>query len=248
MSRYYELMQQMAKQQPLLASRVVQPAFPLPAPVPARDPGVALDSRLMQPLVEKVFFQPEARLRKVTLFAAVDSGTGCSGIAAMTARCLAATTSRSVCLVDANFYRAGLSMLLGTTNYHGLTNALLADDPIRSFLKPVDRDSFHLLSTGAVTSESAALLSSERMRARLVELRNEFDYVLIDAPPVARYAEALGLARMSDGLILVLEAESTRREAARAAVRDLRMAGIPILGAVLNNRTYPIPEKIYRLL
>ena len=55
-------------------------------------------------------------------------------------------------------------------------------------------------------------------------------------------------ATMTDGLVLVLEAGETRREAAQAAVSSLRAANVPILGAVLNNRELPIPEKLYRNL
>jgi Mrp family chromosome partitioning ATPase len=53
------------------------------------------------------------------------------------------------------------------------------------------------------------------------------------------------LGQLSDGVILVLEADSTRREAASAIAANLRSAKIPILAAVLNKRTFPIPENIY---
>jgi Mrp family chromosome partitioning ATPase len=83
------------------------------------------------------------------------------------------------------------------------------------------------------------------MRARCAELRREFDFVIIDAPPVSRYADAIPLAKLSDGVVLVIAAESTRREAARTAVVNLRSERIQVLGAVLNKRTFPIPSMIY---
>ena len=86
------------------------------------------------------------------------------------------------------------------------------------------------------------------MRARAAELRKEFDFVIVDAPPMARYADAIALGKLSDGVVMVIEAESTRREAARVAVGNLRSSGIPVLGAVLNKRTFPIPERIYHKL
>jgi capsular exopolysaccharide synthesis family protein len=248
MSRYYELMQQMAKQQPLLLSHTAQPAFPLPAEIRERRPVPQLGVDRMQGLVQKIFLQPERPARQVVAFAAVDSGNGCSQITTLTAQCLSHAAPGSVCLVDANFRSPGLPILLGTTNYHGLTNALSEDDGIRSFLKRVSDEPLFLLSTGALAPDSPSLLSSERMRTRMAELRNEFQYVLVDIPPLSRHAEALSVARMTDGVIMVLEAESTRREAARAAAANLRSAGVPILGAVLNKRTYPIPEAVYRRL
>jgi Mrp family chromosome partitioning ATPase len=136
-------------------------------------------------------------------------------------------------------------VILGTTNYYGLTDALSEQCGIRYFVKPVCNETVWLLSSGPVAAASPNLLSTERMRARCAELRREFDFVIIDAPPVSRYADAIPLAKLSDGVVLVIAAESTRREAARTAVVNLRSERIQVLGAVLNKRTFPIPSMIY---
>jgi receptor protein-tyrosine kinase len=83
------------------------------------------------------------------------------------------------------------------------------------------------------------------LKTRLAELRSQFDYALIDAPPLARYADAITLGQLADGFVLVLEANSTRREAAIRLAENLRAAQIRILGAVLNKRTFPIPKSLY---
>ena len=80
------------------------------------------------------------------------------------------------------------------------------------------------------------------------DLRDEFAYVLISAPPVGLYGDAALLGQMADGVVLVLEANSTRRVAALKAKQPLDAAKVRLLGIVLNNRTFPIPEKIYRWL
>jgi Mrp family chromosome partitioning ATPase len=86
------------------------------------------------------------------------------------------------------------------------------------------------------------------MRQRLTELRAAFDYVLIDATPLSICNDAIALGGLSDGVVLVLKANSSRRETARQALQELRAANVPIFGAVLNQRTFPIPDKIYRRL
>jgi protein-tyrosine kinase len=53
---------------------------------------------------------------------------------------------------------------------------------------------------------------------------------------------------LSDGVVLVLKANSSRREAARQALNEMQSANVRVLGAVLNQRTFPIPEKIYKRL
>ena len=105
-----------------------------------------------------------------------------------------------------------------------------------------------LLSSGALASDSPNLLSSDRVKTRLAELRAEFAFVILDAPPLTRYADAIALGQLSDGLILVLEADTTRKKAALTAAANLHSSNVQILGAVLNKRTFPIPEKIYSRL
>ena len=76
----------------------------------------------------------------------------------------------------------------------------------------------------------------------------EFAHVVISAPPVGLYADAALLAREADGVVLVLEANATRWRTARKAKQALKAPNVRVLGTVLNNRTFPIPEKIYRFL
>jgi Mrp family chromosome partitioning ATPase len=75
-----------------------------------------------------------------------------------------------------------------------------------------------------------------------------FDYVLIDTAPISLYADALRIGRLVDGVILVLEASTTRHVAARRAIDALGSAGVNVLGAVLNKRRFPIPQGLYRRL
>jgi Mrp family chromosome partitioning ATPase len=91
-----------------------------------------------------------------------------------------------------------------------------------------------LLSCGSLTPDSPNLLNSDQIAARFVELRKEFDYLLIDAPSLTRYADATALGRLTDGLVIVLEANTTRKEAALKVIENLRAAQIHVLGAVLN--------------
>jgi len=150
--------------------------------------------------------------------------------------------------VDANFHSPVLPDLFGVGNHYGLTDALSKNGPIRDFSKVVRSDNLWLLSCGSLASESTGLLNSGSMKARVAELRKEFDYVLLDSPPLNTYSDGIAMGQLADGLVLVLEANSTRREAAARVTENLRAAQIKILGAVLNKRTFPIPETFYNLL
>jgi capsular exopolysaccharide synthesis family protein len=247
MSRYYDLIE-MERDQAFRADSTLETALSIPGESRSRmvPPQVACDSTWE--LVQRVFLQQTQNPPRMVVFAAVDHGSGCSQIAASVAQTLTGKAPEAVCLVEANFRSPALPRMLGTTNYHGLTSALLEQGGIHSFLKPVYNSSLWLLSSGPIAADSPNLLASDCMRRRCTELRERFGFVIVDAPPMARYMDAFILGKLCDGVVLVLEAGSTRRKAARAVVRNLRYSGIKILGAVLNKRTFPIPERIYNKL
>lgn len=79
-------------------------------------------------------------------------------------------------------------------------------------------------------------------------MRAHTDYVLIDAAGLNVSNDAATLAAAADGVVLVLKANSSRRETVRKTVHELQAAKISVLGAVLNQRTFPIPESVYKRL
>ena len=78
------------------------------------------------------------------------------------------------------------------------------------------------------------------------ELRKEFDFVLIDTAAMSVSNDAISLGSFSDGVVMVLKANASRRETARQAIQDLQGGNARVLGAVLNQRTFPIPDTIYK--
>lgn len=260
MSRYFELMQQAGFEvdttQPSQAASPRQPSQP---PKPAAAPPAAKVTQGARPLridqmayeealklVQRVFLAETQTAPRAVVFAAIDKGGGCSQVAARVAESLTNQVRGSICLVEANFRSPSLPELFGTTNHYGLSDALLNEGAIREFAKPLYSENLWLLSSGSLPAGSSGLLNSERMKARMGELRDQFDYLVIDAPPLTRYADAMTLGQLADGLVLVLEANATRREVAQSIAANLQSAKVRMLGAVLNKRTYPIPEAIYR--
>jgi protein-tyrosine kinase len=199
-------------------------------------------------LVQNIFLLHGKESPKAVIFAGVDTGNGCSAICANTAETLAAQKIGTVCLVDGNLRSPSLPDLFSVSNHYGLTDSLSKQGSIRDFAKVVGPDNLWLLSCGSLTGESSNLLSSQSMKARVAELRKEFDYVLIDSPPLNEYADAVAVGQLTDGLVLVVEANATRRESAMKIADDLRSANVKILGAVLNKRTFPIPAALYNRL
>jgi capsular exopolysaccharide synthesis family protein len=199
-------------------------------------------------LVQRIFLGHSAKSGRAIVFAAIDPQTGCTHICVDAARTLAANHSGPVCLVEANFRAPSLPHFFGVPNHRGLADALTGEGKIRTYASQLQPPNLWLLPAGAVTAASSALLNSEHLRLRLQELRKEFDYIVIDAPALNLYPDAVAMGRIADGVVVVLQADSTRRESALKALEGLRAANVEVLGAVLNRRTFPIPDFLYRRL
>jgi len=264
MSRNFELLQQIGKDHDIFA---VPPPTREPEvltePVPlAVEPAVEQAVTTTPPqevlekpgieevrtLVQRVFLLQGGHAPHVVVFAGTESGNGCSWICARTAEALACQVSGLVCLVDANLRAPGLHQQFDVPNHQGLSDALLKSEPMNSFVTQLSLPNLSLVSGGAVGESAQALLTSNRMRGRLRELRSMFDYVLVDTSAMNASNDAIVLGAVSDGAILVLKANSSRKETARNAVREFQTASVKVFGAVLNERTFPIPDAIYNKL
>jgi capsular exopolysaccharide synthesis family protein len=199
-------------------------------------------------LIQTTFLSPGTDTPRVVMFAGIDPGNGCSHVCVQAAESLASNVKGSVCLVDANLRTPSLPEFFGVTNHHGLTDSLRTTGTIREFAKKLRPDNLWLLTCGSLAGDSSTLINSGLLKTRIAELRKEFDYVLIDSPALNSYSDGIVLGQLSDGLVLVLEANATRREAAAKITDGLRAAKIKILGAVLNKRTFPIPAFWYQRL
>jgi Mrp family chromosome partitioning ATPase len=197
-------------------------------------------------LVRTVFPLTLDDSHRLVVFAGVDSSSSCAWVCAHAADTLANRKGKKVCLVDANFSTPLLPQLFGVTNRYGLTDALDNPTPICDFSTSIRPDSLWLLCSGQLAIQSHDALTSEAMHLRLSELRKEFDYVLLHCSPLPKHDDAMALAQWADGLVLVLDVSSPCRELAATATQRVRAAGIKLLGAVLNKRSFPQPGTLYR--
>jgi len=110
----------------------------------------------------------------------------------------------------------------------------------------------------AVSGKRVSLVDTARMertrsapnleRALIEKLKKDFDYVVIDAPPVLEAPEIGLWIEPSDAMYFVIPSEEVRKPVVDKALEAVRRFSVPVLGVVLNKRKYPIPERIYRFL
>lgn len=200
-------------------------------------------------LIHRVFLSPApGKEHKTVVFCGIDSGVGCSWVCARTAELLASHTSGRVCLIDANLRSPSLHNLFRTDVSPGFAEAMSQGGPLDNFVRSTCAKHLWLMPAGTMGAVPNGALHPLRLHERFSELRTEFDFLLVDVPAISLYSDALPLGRLSNGIILVIDSNTTRRESARMAKENFEDAEVPLLGAVLNKRTYPIPEAVYRHL
>lgn len=213
-------------------------------------PSVAMDAPAraeLTKLVNRLFPLASAQMPRRVVFTGTESGNGNTWMCAHAAEILASQVSGSVCVVDCNLQSPALHQQFSVENHFGLADALRGDQPVRHYARPL-RQNLFLVSCGASSEDAQWLLTSDRMRARLNELTGEFDFVLIDAAPLNSSNQGVFLGQLTDGVVLVLKAHASRRDSASEMIQQLQASNVRVLGAVLNQRTFPIPEKIYKRL
>ena len=216
---------------------------PLMAPAPSDEGSIDRGDETLR-LVQRIFLSANGIAPRQVVLCGVDEVNGSSSICARAGRTLAANSSRKVCVVDANVRSPGLSSIFGIDGSAAFSGT---SAPLREKCVKVG-DNLWLAGPNILADNSRVLLPVNELRERLAQLREVFEYMLIDVPGTSVCGDARLLGQVADAAILVIEANGTRRLTARKAKETLDSAGIRLLGTILNNRTFPIPRLIYHWL
>lgn len=247
MSRNFDILQK-AEGNPIPFQPPVAPRTQANGKSKLHDGNSAADGEIIK-LVQRVFILPGAgKAPGAVTFCGVYSGDGCSWVCARAGEMLADHGGGSVCIVDANLRSPSLHSFFKFENELGFADAIRDSRPMHDYARRASGSNLWLITAGKVGREPNGSLNPARLRARVSELRGDFDHLLVDTPAVHSYTDAILIGQVTDGVILIVSSNSTRREPARVAKQSFEAANIPMLGAVLNKRTYPIPEALYRKL
>jgi Mrp family chromosome partitioning ATPase len=213
-----------------------------------RDPrreAIACEEQLK--LVQRIFLGEENSPR-IVLFSGFESDSGCAPICIRAGEILASQEEGSVCLVDMGFRVPSLHEYCGVPNDRGLAEAIADSNPIQEFAQRLSPANLWVIPSGQGASQLNVAKVADRLRARMEELRKAFGHVVVHSGSLWLNADAMLISKWTDGVVLILEAHSTRRDSARRIKESLAVANARVLGVVLNNRTYPIPETLYSRL
>ncbi|HEY6442163.1 MAG TPA: CpsD/CapB family tyrosine-protein kinase [Candidatus Acidoferrales bacterium] len=249
MSRNFDILHREVSEPAKFQVPIRPEATPGPAPAERTSSnGSAVEDEIIK-LVQRVFIFPDAeRPPAAVAFCGVDEGAGCSWICTHAGKMLARQAAARICVIDGNYRSPSLHEKFRVEKGIGFAEAMRCSMPICDFVRATRIANLWVMTCGMVEKFGKIAPEPGRLRSRLAELRHEFDYLLIDTPTINPHADAVPIAQLVDGIILVVGSNSTRREPARMARERLDAARVPVLGAVLNRRTYPIPEALYRIL
>ena len=157
-------------------------------------------------------------------------------VTALNLACTMAQKGERVLLIDADMRRPGIAKALNLSCPKGLSGILTgAYEYGPELLFKIERvDGLSLLPCGPIPPNPAELLCSMKMEALVKRLRQDFDHIIIDSPPVLPITDATILSSIVDGVIMVVECEMTTRAALSRACRIIEHAGGKIIGTVLN--------------
>ena len=228
----------------VLSSRVKHEVFSI-APLPNIRPGEdATGEKAEQKLAR--FVQSLDHLRvaicegvnasgegRCVMITSATGGEGKTTLSAhLAARC--ANSGTSTLLIDADMRRASLGRLLDVPVGPGLGDVLGGEIGLDESLTTVQAGGFHFLSAGTPGRDPSRVLKSARLSELIAQLRQNYDLIIIDTPPVLPVADALILGRWADGAIMAARFDASRLPLVERANRQLALAGIPVLGVVVN--------------
>lgn len=172
------------------------------------------------------------KLKKLVITSSVpDEGT--TTVAINLARSFA-QNNKKVLLMDCDLRNPSVGKELNIENTLGLTNLMIGNKDISSvIIKDTEAQNLDILFSGPIPPNPSEILSSEFMKNLLHSLEDKYDYIIIDSPPAGIITDAAILSTITDAIILVAKANSTKKDEIRGTIDKINAVNGKILGVVM---------------
>lgn len=148
------------------------------------------------------------------------------------AKCFGELDDTKVILIDCDFKKRGVSRKLGIQNLFGVSDIVFGNKKLDECIQKVE--DIDVLPSGGVPNNTSMLLNSKVMKNLVNELREKYDYVFIDSPPICRLNDACIIAQYVDGTVLVNASKEIDSKVAKLTLEKLKKVGANVVGVVLN--------------
>lgn len=182
------------------------------------------------------FAIPRSKERKgrIVCISSAIAGEGKSTVAANLALSCANIKARTI-ILDCDLRKPSIKNFFHLNNEKGMTDYLSGEAGYEEVLLRNVKRNLDVIACRKVAPNPLALLGSENFKALLEKLAEEYDYIIIDTPPLCLVSDALTVGGLSDGIILVVRQMITRHPALQQTISDIDFAGINLLGFVMND-------------
>lgn len=156
-----------------------------------------------------------------------------------------AQSDKKVVLIDADLRKPTGHRTFSLSNRYGLSSLLSQQAEMTEVIQESGVPNLSVITSGPIPPNPAEMLASNRMSRVLQELRQKFDIILVDTPPLLAVTDAQLMASKSDGVIMVVSYGKVKRDIAAKAKGNLDRVGAKMLGVVLNNVKRKASEGYY---
>jgi capsular exopolysaccharide synthesis family protein len=146
-----------------------------------------------------------------------------------------AQSGKRILLVDTDLRRPRVHRAFGLTARRGVTTALVGEAQAMDVVLTTEVPGLDIVACGPIPPNPSELLHTDAFRHFVESVRDKYDHVMSDSPPLGAVTDAAILAAQLDGVIVVVKSQSTTREALRVTARQLNDVGARVLGAVFND-------------
>ncbi len=185
----------------------------------------------------------------VACFTSAMSGEGTTTVAAQFAVSVAQSGSGDrILLIDGNQDAPEIHELLGLQSSPGLTEVCNHGVPVAQAIQTTELEALDVITVGRSEATGVAFLNSLRFVDLVRQLKQDYDIVVIDCPPLSSGHATTQLSKDDAMTALVIEASQTKREVIEGALHELELMGANVVGVVLNRRQFFVPSFVYRRL
>jgi len=149
-----------------------------------------------------------------------------------------AQMGKRVVVIDADLRKTRIHRTFGLKKHPGLTDVLTGNHGLESVIQDTKVENLKIIPCGTIPPNPAELLSSEAMKGLIDRLKEQFDFILFDSPPVMSVTDPTILANLADGVILVIKGGETPRPPIQRALQQLSKLDTKLLGVVLNGMDF----------
>lgn len=154
-----------------------------------------------------------------------------------------ANLNKKVLIIDCDLRNPSIHKMFRLNNIYGLTDILAKDRAVDKCIQETELENLYVLTAGSTPPNPAEILSSEKMKNLIEDLKNIYDYIFIDTPPIGLVTDAGVLSSFIDGVVLVVKSESVEKKYLEETKKKLDAVDARILGAILNS--YKSEQKDY---